>query len=527
MELPCLEEDEIGMRRQLSVFQHLFASVTEEMGEALRQSSVSANIKERRDYSCALLDEDGRLIAHAAHIPVHLGSAHLTVPAILKKLNPERGDVVVLNDPHQGGTHLNDVTVVAPLHVGRSRVGFLLNRAHHNDVGGVEPGSLTGAKSLKEEGVLIPPTFLQRKGAPNPKIWKLFETKMREPAARKGDLLAQCAALHRGSARFNDLAERYGRRTLVDAMSALYGHGARLARLMLKTWPDGEVTTFDFLDGKETPRIALRLAKTGPRMTLDFSGTSPQAAGSWNTHRAVVLSAVAWLMQTISERELPETGGILEPITLKLAPRTLIHSRPPAGVALGNTETSQRLADVLLAGMRALLGKEIPAASQGTMNNLCFGGKRPSGSEFVYYETIGGGAGAGPGGAGADAVQVHMTNTLNTPVEVFESELPVRIIRYSTRSCSGGKGLHPGGDGVIKEMEFLKPVRLGVVATRRQSSPVGAAGGTAGKPGVDRVFQNGRWRILDPGEMVDLVPGDRLQIQTPGGGGWGKPKPKK
>ncbi|MDP6942289.1 MAG: hydantoinase B/oxoprolinase family protein [Planctomycetota bacterium] len=510
------------MKTQLAVFRHLFASVTEEMGEALRHSAVSPNIKERCDFSCALIDERGRLISHAAHIPVHFGSAHLTVPAILRKLKPSPGDIFVLNDPHKGGTHLNDITVVSPLFRGKRLMGYLLNRAHHNDVGGVEPGSLTGAKTLKEEGVIIAPTYLQKSGVKVAETWELFEEKMREPSARRADLEAQCAALHRGGIRFEDLVERYGAAELKSAMSSLFCHGAKLTRAMLRTWPEKEVSVRDSLDGKGTPQIQLKLKKLGSRLTFDFSGTSLQVVGSWNTHRAVVLSAVVWALQTVSEQELSESGGILEPISLKLPIRSLLNSRPPGGVAVGNTETSQRVADMLIAALGKLLGKKIPAASQGTMNNLCFGGKRLDGTEFVYYETIGGGVGAGPTCNGASALQVQMTNTLNTPTEILEAELPLRVKEHSLRIGSGGKGQNKGGDGIIKEFEFLVPVRLGVIATRRFSSPIGRAGGKKGKPGRDRVRINGRWRNIAPGEMVNLQAGDCVQIQTPGGGGWGR-----
>jgi len=514
----------------LSAFRHLFSSVAEEMGEALRLASVSANIKERRDYSCALVDARGRLTAHAAHIPVHLGSAHTTVPALLKTLNPKAGDVVVLNDPHRGGTHLNDVTVVAPLFVGRRRVGFLLNRAHHNDVGGVEPGSLTGATTLEEEGVCLEPMLLTRAGEEVPEVWDIFETKMREPEARRGDLLAQCAALHRGALRFQELVERFGIAPITKAMSDLHRHGAQTTRSMLRSWPTGVVTVQDSLDGLGTPIIKLRLENREGVLSLDFSGTSGQVPGSWNTHRAVVLSAAFYVLQLLAPEELPETGGVLRPVRLNIPRKSLLGSAPPAGVAVGNTETSQRIADVLLSAFGGLLDRQVPAASQGSMNNLCFGGNRADGSEFVYYETLGGGSGGGPSHCGADAIQVHMTNTRNTPIEVFESELPVRVHQLGLRSGSGGAGRHPGGEGLVKEIEFLVPVRIGVIATRRQSQPKGMAGGGAAKSGIDQVLlhtQAGNprpWRALEAGESVTLQAGDRVRLKTPGGGGWGKPR---
>ena len=505
----------------LTVFRHLFASVTEEMGEALRQSAVSANIKERRDFSCALLDERGRLISHAAHIPVHLGSAPLTVPAVLKSIDPQAGDVVVLNDPHRGGTHLNDVTVVAPIFVGNRRVGFLLNRAHHNDVGGLEPGGLTGASCLAEEGICIAPCLLVQKGQKVLSVWQIFEQQMREPQARVGDLQAQCAALHRGADRFDQLLMRFGVGPTTQAMHKLHSHASKLCRAMLKSWPDKRVRVKDFLDGAGSPKIQLQMTKLGGNLKLDFSGTSAQVPASWNTHRAVVLSAVAYVLQSIANGELPESGGILSPIKLHLPARSLLSSQAPAGVAVGNTETSQRLVDVLFEACAKFLPKQIPAASHGSMNNVCFGGERNDGSAFVYYETLGGGCGAGPNGPGASVLQVHMTNTLNTPVEVLESELPVRVVRHAKRRASGGIGLHRGGDGLIKEIEFLKAVRLGVIATRRNSSPPGRNRGGAAKPGRDRVRINNRWRSIAAGETLDLKPGDRLLLESSGGAGWG------
>ena len=509
----------------LSVFRHLFASVAEEMGEALRLAALSPNIKERRDYSCALLDARGRLISHAAHIPVHLGSAHLTVPAVLKELDPGPGDILVLNDPHRGGTHLNDVTVLAPLYGGRGkqrrRLAFLLNRAHHADVGGVEPGSLAGASCLAEEGVLIGPMHLQRRGVSVASAWKPFQEQMRDPSARIADLQAQCAALHRGGERFEQLLADFGVSAVSEAMDSLHRHGARLCRAVLHSWPDREIRVQDRLDGLGTPQICLRMTKKGGRLHFDFTGTSPQVAGSWNTHRAVVWSAIFHILRCVSEEPLPETGGVLEPLGLTLPARSLLASRPPAGVAVGNTETSQRLADLLLRAFSRLLGRNIPAASQGTMNNLCFGNLSDAELEFVHYETLGGGAGAGPSGPGAAALQVHMTNTRNTPVEVLEQELPVRVIRLGLRPGSGGIGKHRGGDGLVKEIEFLQPVRLSVIATRRKSPPQGVTGGKSGQTGRDQVRIRGRWRDLLSGEVVSLQSGDRVRIQTPGGGGWG------
>lgn len=507
----------------LAAFRHLFASVAEEMGEALRQSAVSPNVKERRDYSCALLDADGRLVSHAAHIPVHLGSAHLTVAAVLAEIEIAPGDVVVLNDPHRGGTHLNDVTVVAPLDAGGRRLGYLLDRAHHADVGGAEPGSLAGAADVFGEGLILPPVRLMRRGQRVEEVWRIFAANTRDPAARRADLEAQCAALHRGKIRFAELRGRFGASALAEAMAGLHAHSRARARALLRSWPDGESAASDALDGPGTPEIACLARKRGVRLVLDFRGSSPQVPGSWNTHRAVAASAAFYVLRALAGEDLPESSGALEVLDLRLPRASVLASESPAGVAAGNTETSQRIVDVLFQALAGLLGERVPAASQGTMNNVCFGGRRRDGGEFVHYETVAGGAGAGPHGPGVSAVQVHMTNTRNTPVEVFEADAQVRVTRLALRRGSGGAGRHRGGDGLVKEWEFLAPTRVTVTATRRASRPPGACGGGAGKPGADWLIRRGRRRRLPPGGTFTALPGDRLRMETPGGGGWGAP----
>ena len=509
----------------LHVFRHLFASVTDEMGFALRQSAVSPNIKERLDYSCALLDASGRLAAHAAFIPVHLGSAHHTVPELLKEIDPQPGDVIVLNDPHRGGTHLNDVTVVAPLFHGKTRLGFLLNRAHHADIGGAEPGSMSGARDLFGEGLRIPPVHLRRAGKDVPEVWQIFQSNVRDPQSAKGDLLAQCAALHRGALRFEDLVQRYGVKQITSAMAELFDYGARFASKLLQDWPKRKVVVADTLDGAGTPHIKLALQVQKGKLHLDFTGSAAQIPGSWNTHRAVTTSAVFYVLQALGKGSLPETSGTLSAVNIQLPAASLVDSQAPSGVALGNVETSQRLVDLLLQALAKLFPGQYPAASQGTMNNLLFGGHRADGTPFVHYETLAGGAGAGPQHHGASAVQSHMTNTRNTPVEVLESELPLRVEQLSLRKKSGGPGKHRGGEGMIKEITFLEPVRLTVAASRRHSQPSGCHGGQSGKPAIDSVALPGKpFRTLPSGHSIVLEPGGRVRIQTPGGGGWGKPK---
>ncbi|MGB0953921.1 MAG: hydantoinase B/oxoprolinase family protein [Planctomycetota bacterium] len=509
----------------LQVFRHLFASVTDEMGFALQQSAVSPNIKERLDYSCALLDANGRLAAHAAFIPVHLGSAHHTVPAMLQEVDPGPGDIVILNDPHRGGTHLNDVTVVAPLFHRGERVGFLLNRAHHADIGGAEPGSMSGARDLFGEGLRIPPLLLRAKDEDVEAVWKLFLSNVRDPQSSEGDLRAQIAALHRGASRFDDLLQRYGAAALRHAMSELHAYGARFSKNLLKDWPQRVVSVKDHLDGPGTPLLQLRLSASKGRLILDFTGSSAQLPGSWNTHRAVTTSAVFYVLQCLGGGTLPETSGTLEPVEVRLPEQSLVSSENPAGVALGNVETSQRLVDLILQALGKLFPQRFPAASQGTMNNLLFGGIKQDGTPFVHYETLAGGAGAGPSGDGASAIQSHMTNTRNTPVEVLEHEMPLRVTRLAIRRNSGGKGRHRGGDGMIKELQFLRPVRLSVAATRRLAAPHGTVGGAPGKVALDQVQQAGKsWKRLPPGESIQLESGGCVRISTPGGGGWRKPK---
>jgi len=505
----------------LTAFRHLFASVAEEMGEALRLSAVSPNVKERLDYSCALLNNKGQLVAHAAHIPVHLGSAHYTVPAILKELSPKLEDVVILNDPHRGGTHLNDVTVVAPLFLGRHRVGFLMNRAHHADIGGVEPGSMVGAKDLSEEGLCLAPQHLLRRGKVRKEVWNQFAKAVRDPVAAFGDLQAQVAALHRGHKRFAELVQRFGQKSTLQAMGDLVVHGEKLTQAMLRQWPSGKAGAKLHLDGPNTPQISCLATLKSGKLTFDFTDTSPQVKGSWNTHQAVVASAVFYLLQSLAGENLPETSGTLRCVRWKLPKRSLISSEAPAGVALGNVETSQRIVDVLMEALRPLFGRAIPACSQGTMNNFLFGVSTLAG-ESVYYETLCGGAGGSADGPGASAVQTHMTNTRNTPVEVIEKELPVRIHRLSLRRGSGGRGKHRGGDGIVKEVEFLADARASVAATRRQQGAPGAKGGHAGATGRDEFQPKGKkYRRLKGGESVDIKKGDRMMIRSPGGGGWG------
>lgn len=508
--------------RPLHVYRHLFASVTDEMGQALRDSARSPNIKERLDFSCALLDAQGRLVAHAAFIPVHLGSAHLTVPAVLAEREIHANETIIVNDPHRGGTHLNDITVLTPLEHEGNRLGYLLNRAHHADIGGAAPGSMGGAADLFGEGLRMPPLVLMCGEQRQHAVWQILLANVRDPRSTEADLQAQLAALRRGAARMAQLIARSGVAEFQQAMEELFQYGDRFTRELLKQWPSRAVTVEDHLDGPGSPHLRLRLHRHRHSLLLDFSGSSTQVPGGWNTHRAVATSAVFHLLQSLGDGALPETSGALEALDIRLPEASLLCSESPAGVALGNVETSQRVVDLLLQALDSLMPGQFPAASQGSMNNLLFGGRRPDGSPFVTYETLGGGAGGGPMGPGASAVQVHMTNTRNTPIEVLEWEQPVRVLRLALRRNSGGVGHFRGGNGLSKEVVFLEPVTLSIAGTRRHSAPPGAFGGANGKTGRDRAFFRGRWHRLRAGEPLSLQPGDRISIDTPGGGGFGK-----
>jgi len=509
--------------RPLHVYRSLFASVTDEMGQALRDSARSPNIKERLDFSCALLDARGRLVAHAAFIPVHLGSAHLTLPAVLAERTIAADEIVILNDPHRGGTHLNDITVLTPLEWQGERLGYLLNRAHHADVGGAAPGSMGGADDLYGEGIRLPPLTLMKGDARNQEVWQVLLANVRDPRATEADLLAQVAALRRGTSRMEQLLARSSHQELAAAMNELYLYGARFTRKLLASWPRRAVTAEEHLDGPDSAKLCLRLVRKGHGLLLDFSGSEGQVAGGWNTHRAVATSAVFHLLQSLGEGALPETSGALEPLDIRLPAASVLASEAPAGVALGNVETSQRIVDLLLQALDRLMPGKFPAASQGSMNNLLFGGQNHQGQPFISYETLGGGAGAGPRGPGASGVQVHMTNTRNTPIEVLEREQPVRVTQLALRRGSGGRGLFRGGEGLIKEIVFLKPVTVTVAGSRRVSPPPGAHGGRPGGVGRDRVLRAGRWQRLRAGVPLALAAGDHVRVETPGGGGFDVP----
>jgi len=516
----------MSLALELTIFAKLFAAVAEEMGMVLLRSAFSPNIKERRDYSCAICTAAGELLAQAAHIPVHLGALPRTLALVLPEFPLAPGDVLLLNDPYRGGTHLPDLTLIAPFY-DRDRLLFhLVNRAHHADVGGARPGSMPLARDLREEGVVIPPTYLYRQGRLQEDVLEGLVRQMRVPGERRGDLAAQAAALNRGGQRLAALAAKFGRDKLLTMSQALLAYSERAMRALLASLPDGTYTFTDCLDddgwGRQDLAIRVRLTISGDEATLNFRDTDDQVPGGVNAVPGVVEAGVYYVFLCLLTEEYPINQGCFRPLTVLTRPGSLLNPHFPAAVAAGNVETSQRVVDAVLGALAQACPEAIPAASQGTMNNVAIGGRRGDGRDFTYYETIAGGMGAGPGGPGLSGVHTHMTNTRNTPVEVLEHDYPVRVTRYARRSGSGGAGQHPGGDGLIRDFLFLTEVKVSLLSDRRRHGPYGLKGGAPGAAG-ENVLISGAGETLLPGKCnLTLPPGSRLSIRTPGGGGWGK-----
>src|SRR5690242_1124805 len=510
----------------LEIYRALFTSVAEEMGVALRRTAFSPNIKERRDYSCAVFDATGRVIAQGDHMPVHLGSMPMAVAAALHEIKFAPGDVVAVNDPFAGGTHLPDVTLVMPVVVKGSRILFYVaNRAHHADIGGATPGSMGLATDIYGEGIRIPPIRLVRKGELDGDTMRLLLANVRGNVERRGDFDAQIGSLKTGAARLLEIIERRGEKEATVYAAQLIDYSARLMRHTIASIPDGAYEAEDALDDDgiddQPVRIAVRITIKGERAVVDFGGSAPQVAGAINAVEAITVSAVSYVFRCLIAGEVPASAGLVEPIEV-IAPRgTVVNANPPASVAGGNVETSQRIVDVLFKALAQALPDRIPAASQGTMNNLTIGGidtRRGQGAEFSYYETVAGGMGARPAADGMSGVHTHMTNSLNTPAEALEYAYPLRVREYRLRKGSGGKGKQRGGDGIIREIETLVPARMSLLADRRKRGPYGLYGGVDGAVGKNEI--NGR--AVAAKSSHQLHAGDRVRVETPGGGGWGQ-----
>ena len=514
----------------VEVFKHLFCSVAEEMGGRLQRSAFSPNIKERRDFSCAVFDHNGRLVAQAAHVPVHLGAMPLSVQSCLRRMTFVPGDVAILNDPFHGGTHLPDLTMVSPVFIEAVPdpvlLGFVANRAHHADVGGMSPGSMPLSRDLYQEGVILPPLKLVEAGRVNQSLWDVFLANVRTPRERAGDLHAQMAANRTGIQRLQELTSRYGWERVQEQMAGLLVYSETLTRRSIATLPNGTYRYTDVLDddgvGPDPIVIAVAVTIQDDEVVVDFAGSAPQCKGNLNAVYAMTVSATAYVFRCLLGLDVPGNDGCLAPIHVLAPEGSIVHARPPAAVAAGNVETSQRIVDVLLGALAQACPDRVPAASQGTMNNLTIGGwdheqRRP----FAYYETLGGGVGAGRGRPGASGVHSHMTNTMNTPVEALEYAYPFRISSYAIREGTGGTGRCPGGNGVIREIEFLQDAHVTILSDRRQSQPYGLAGGGPGQSGRNVLIRNGRNTLLPGKTTLEVMKGDRLRIETPGGGGHG------
>ena len=508
----------------LEIYRALFTSVAEEMGIALRRTAFSPNIKERRDYSCAVFEARGRVIAQGDHMPVHLGSMPMAVAAALSEIEFAPGDVVAVNDPFAGGTHLPDVTLVMPVVKGKRILFYVANRAHHADIGGATPGSMGLATDIYGEGIRIPPIRLVRNGTLDRDTMRLLLANVRGNVERRGDFDAQIGSLKTGATRLLEIVERRGEREATEYAAQLIDYSARLMRHTIASIPDGVYEAEDALDDdgiEDRPvKIAVRVTVKGERATVDFTGSAPQVIGAINAVEAITVSAVSYVFRCLVGGEVPASAGLMEPIEVIAPHGTVVNANPPASVAGGNVETSQRIVDTVLKALSQALPDRIPAASQGTMNNLTIGGidTRPNhGAEFSYYETVAGGMGARPSLDGMSGVHTHMTNSLNTPAEALEYAYPLRVREYRLRRGSGGEGKQRGGDGVVREIETIVPARMSLLADRRKRGPYGLYGGADGASGVNHV---NREPIPAKGSH-ELKAGDRIRIETPGGGGWG------
>jgi len=570
----------------LEIYRALFTSVAEEMGIALRRTAFSPNIKERRDYSCAVFDANGKVIAQGDHMPVHLGSMPMAVAAALSVIDIEPGDVVALNDPFAGGTHLPDVTLVSGvfldrtestsdkgsrrsvkvsrgreselLHVAASltpfgsldvRISdpphkstvattrttshprrplfFVANRAHHADIGGATPGSMGLATDIYGEGIRIPPIRIVRRGVVDADTMRLLLANVRGNTERRGDFDAQIGSLNTGATRLLEIVERRGENETKEYAAQLISYSARLMRHTIGSIPDGVYVAEDELDDdgiSDAPvPIVVRVTIEGESAIVDFTGSSPQVTGAINAVEAITVSAASYVFRCLVPGEVPASAGLMEPVKVIAPAGTVVNANPPASVAGGNVETSQRIVDVLFKALAKAIPDRIPAASQGTMNNLTVGGiDSRTGEEFSYYETVAGGTGARPTMDGMSGVHTHMTNSLNTPAEALEYAYPLRVREYRLRKGSGGAGEHCGGDGVIREIETLAPSRMSMLSDRRKRGPYGLNGGEDGAPGKNEIIRGARVQKIAAKGSHELQPGDRIRIETPGGGGWGK-----
>ena len=514
----------------IQITNKVLTAVAEEMGIVLQKAAMSSNIKERRDFSCAIFDAEGNMLSQAAHIPVHLGAMPMTVAELKKSFSLGPGDVIITNDPYKGGTHLPDITLMSAVFPqGSSELPafYLVARAHHADVGGTTPGSMALTSSLEEEGVIIAPALLKKKGEIDQKFLDSILKDMRNPQERMGDLQAQLASLARGEFRLLELIRKEGLKLLYERIDPLLEYGERVMKSLISEMPDGQYLFEDFLDddGLSDHPVPLKcgVSISGSHVIVDYSDSAFQLKTGLNTVKSVTASATYYVFFSLLGSGYPINGGSLRPIKIITKPGTILDARHPAPVAAGNVETSQRIVDTLLGALSKAVPDLIPAASCGTMNNIAIGGHWPDGEAFTYYETIGGGMGAIKGADGLSGVHTHMTNTLNTPIEALEQTYPFRVESYSLRKHSAGEGLFKGGQGMVRRYLFLQEAIVTLLTERRRKAPYGLFGGQSAAKGQNLFIsrENGD-EIRLPGKGTFRVKaGDKLEIRTPGGGGWG------
>lgn len=516
---------------ELAIFQSGIHSIAEEMGAALRRTAISPNIKERRDYSCAVFDGKQRVIAMGDHMPVHLGAMPMSVKAVVDNLSMEEGDMAILNDPYAGGTHLPDITLVLPVFIGRERKPsfYVASRAHHADVGGMYAGSMGPALEIYQEGVRIPPIRLIRKGELNKDVLALLLANVRTPEEREGDLAAQQGACRVGERRIKEVVAKYGLERVNELTDELIAYSERLMRAELRKMPAGTFSAEDYLDGDGVTDDPIRIAVSltfdpeSGSAEIDFAGSAPQVTGSVNAVYPITYSACFYVLRCLLSDDAPATAGLMNSVTVSAPLGTIVNATLPAPVAGGNVEASQRITDVLLRALAQAAPDRVPAASYGTMSNLTVGGiDHRTGAPFTYYETTAGGMGARPGMDGIDGIHCHMTNSLNTPIEALEYAYPFRVRSYSYRQGSGGTGKYRGGDGLIREIELLAPSQVTFLCDRRKFHPYGLEGGGDGATGrVLLLSADGKKTELPAKSTLHAKEHDVVHVETPGGGGWG------
>ncbi|ETW99485.1 MAG: 5-oxoprolinase [Candidatus Entotheonella gemina] len=517
---------------RLEVFRNLLRGISEEMGVTLCRTAFSPNIKERRDFSCALFDGEGHIIAQAAHIPVHLGAMPMSVRHAIDNVDMAPGDGVLVNDPYGGGSHLPDITLVTPVFLeGQAKPAFFTaNRAHHADVGGMTPGSMPLSTEVFQEGIRIPPIRLIVDGQIQHDLLQLLLANVRTPREREGDLTAQIAANRTGERRLRETVAKYGLDEVLTYCTELQAYSERMTRHVIADIPDGDYTFEDVMDndgilpGPVLIKVTIRVR--GDEVEIDFTGSDAQVRGSVNANFAITMSAVYYCVRTLSKEPFPFNHGCLVPVNIKAEAGSVVNCEFPSAVAGGNVETSQRIVDVVLGAFQRAVPGRVAAACSGSMNNVTVGGFDPRrGEHYTYYETIAGGTGGRPGLPGMHATHSHMTNTLNTPIEALEYAYPLRVSRYAIRRKSGGQGAYNGGDGVVRELEFLGDAQVTRLSDRREYPPYGLEGGESAKTGENLLIHNKRRRKLPSKFNMQVEAGDRLVISTPGGGGYGSREP--